>query len=194
SSRILLPFLALPALTSVPRLAVRDLARKATLALLAIAIVLQSWLVAFYIDRTNVFALLSGKLSDDAFLQQARPSFGAITWLNRALPRDSRTLVVGLNETYWFEREVRGGGNFDSPRISAYLAASSPEALRERLRRDGITHVAVVALPVPTRVDSKAEERQTRLTPAAQRTLSMMLDREASNVSSREGVTLFTLR
>jgi hypothetical protein len=194
SSRILLPFLALPALTSVPRLAVRDVARKVTLVLLLIAIALQSWLVAFYVDRTNVFALLSGKLSDDLFLQQARPSFGAVSWLNRALPRDSRTLVVGLNETFWFEREVRGGGNFDSPRISAYLEASSPEALRERLRRDGITHVAVVALPVPTQVDSKAEERQTRLSATAQRTLSMMLDRDAANVSSRDGVTLFTLR
>jgi hypothetical protein len=137
---------------------------------------------------------LTGKLSDDAYLQQARPSFAAVNWLNRTLPRDSRTLVVGLNETYWFEREVRGGGNFDSPRISAYLTANTPEALRERLRRDGITHVAIVALPVPTRVSAKAEERQTRLDPPAQRTLSMMLDREAANVASRDSVTLFTLR
>lgn len=194
SSRILLPFLALPALTAVPRLAIGDLARKLTLALLALAIVLQSWLVAFYVDRTEVFSLLSGKLSDELFLRQARPSYDAVQWLNGALPRGSRTLVVGLGETFWFEREVRGGGNFDSPRLSAYLAASSPEALRERLRHDGITHVAVVALPVPTRVESKAEERQTRLSAEAQRTLSMMLDREAANVASHEGVTLFTLR
>ena len=194
SSRILLPFLALPALTAVPRLATRDVARKLTVAALALAIVLQSWLVAFYVDRTNVFALLSGKLSDEAFLQQARPSFAAIEWLNRSLPHNSRTLVVGLNETFWFEREVRGGGNFDSPRISAYLDAPTPEALRERLRRDGITHVAVVALPVAAQSGAKAEERQTRLSATAQKSLSMMLDREAVNVVSRDDATLFTLR
>jgi hypothetical protein len=194
SSRILLPFLAFPALTSVPRLAVRDAARKATLVLLVCAIVLQSWLIAFFVDRTNVFPLLAGKLSDDIFLQQARPSFAAVSWLNHALPRDSRTLLVGVNETYWFEREVRGGGNFDSPRMSAYLTAGTPEALRERLRRDGITHVAIVTVPIPTGIGAKAEERETRLEPAAQRALSMMLDRDAANVASRENVTLFTLR
>jgi hypothetical protein len=194
SSRILLPFLAIPALTAVPQLAIPGRVRKATIAFVALALVLQCWLVAFFVDRTNAFALLTGRLSDDQYLAQARPSFPAITWLNQTLPHNSRTLVVGLNETYWFDREVRGGGNFDSPRISAYLGAATPEALRERLRRDGITHVAVVAVPVPTRVDAKAEERQTKLDPGAQRTLSMMLDREAANVASHESVTLFTLR
>ncbi|MCU1349105.1 MAG: dolichyl-phosphate-mannose-protein mannosyltransferase protein [Acidobacteria bacterium] len=195
SSRILLPFLALPALSAVPQLAIRGGVRKTLVALIGIAIVLQCWLVAFFVDRTNVFALLTGRISDAEYLAQARPSFAAVIWLNRTLPRDSRTLLVGLNETYWFERDVRGGGNFDGPRISEYLSASSPEALRERLRRDGITHVAIVRLPLPTRVDAKAEERQTILTPAAQRTLSMMLDREAANVTSQgDVVTVFTLR
>lgn len=194
SSRILLPFLALPALTAVPRLAVRDVARKLTLAALVIAIALQSWLVAFYVDRTNVFALLSGKVADEIFLAQARPSHAAIAWLNRTLPRNSRTLLVGLNETFWFERDVRGGGNFDSPRISAYLEAPTPEALRERLRRDGITHVAVIALPPPSQSGAKAEERETRLSATAQKMLSMMLDRDAANVASRDEATLFTLR
>jgi len=195
SSRILLPFLALPALAGGPGLAIRGGVRRALVILVSIAIVLQSWLAAFFVDRTNVFALMTGKLSDAEYLAQARPSFPAVIWLNRALPRGSRTLLVGLNETYWFERDVRGGGNFDSPRISGYLTASSPEALRERLRRDGISHVAVVRLPVPTRVEAKAEERQTVLTPSAQRTLSAMLDREATNVTSQgDVVTLFTLR
>ncbi|HEV8435778.1 MAG TPA: hypothetical protein VGR95_20380, partial [Thermoanaerobaculia bacterium] len=122
------------------------------------------------------------------------PSYASVAWLNAALPEGSRTLIVGLNETYWFNRRVLGGGNFDGERVSALLEAPTPEALRTRLTNDGIDHIAVFTAPPPTTDAKKQEERQTRLTPAAQRTLSQLLDRYAADVTSRGDVTLFALR
>lgn len=45
-----------------------------------------------------------------------------------------------------------------------------------------------------TKDEQKIEERQTTLSPAAQRMLVAMLDRFAANVTSRGDVTLFALR
>jgi len=54
--------------------------------------------------------------------------------------------------------------------------------------------VAVVSLPIPTTVEKKVEERETALSPAAQRMLAQTLDRYAAGVVSRGGATVFTLR
>jgi hypothetical protein len=189
SSRILLPFLIVPSLSAAPALRRRVLS-----ALMAVAIVLQTFLVLWYTSRGNAFALLSGMASDEDYLRRERPSFASIQWLNLVLPPDSRTLVVGLGETYWIERKVRGGGNFDGPRISRYLDLPAADALHNRLRADGITHVAIIALPLATQVEQKREERQTTLSPEAQRMLAQTLDRYAGSVISRGNVTMFTLR
>ena len=77
--------------------------------------------------------------------------------------------------------------------MSRYLEAGSSDALFARLKHDGITHVAVIAAPPPTAVDKKLEERETSLSPAAQRTLSQMLDRYAASVTPRQNATLFAL-
>ena len=103
--------------------------------------------------------------------------------------------MVGLNETFWFARRVRGGGNFDGPRMSRYLEAPTAEALYNRLRGDGITHVAVFApLPPTTGEAKKIEERRTELSPLAQRALAQLLDHFAAAVVARDRATLFTLR
>lgn len=193
SSRVLLPFLVVPAsFAAVDEL--RPRFRRAIIAGIMLAIAAQTALVAYFSERGGAFALLAGPLSEQEYLTQARASYASISWLNATLPENSRTLVIGLNETYWFSRRVRGGGNFDGERVSQYLDASTPEALRARLSRGGITHVAVIAEPPPTVVAQKVEERQTRLTPAAQRSLAQMLDRYAASVASRGNATLFTLR
>jgi hypothetical protein len=151
-------------------------------------------IVGYFVDRTELFSTISGKWSDELYLANARSSYPAIAWVNSAVPDNSRTLVVGLNETYWFARPVRGGGNFDGPRVSAYLDAPTPEALRVRLSRDGITHVAIFTTTPTTAVPQKIAERQTLLTPSAQRSLAQFLDRYASNVTAHGTVTLFTLK
>lgn len=184
SARILVPFFAVPAMTAA-------LDRRALRIVVSIAVALQLLLIAFITDRSEAFSLIAGRAGEAEYVTKQRAGYASIAWLNSVLPADSRTLVVGLGETFWFERPVRGGGNFDGERISRYLSVVN---LRERLRQDGITHVAVINTALPTSVASKIEERQTRLTPAAQKNLALMLDRSAANVQSRGEATLFTLR
>ena len=78
--------------------------------------------------------------------------------------------------------------------MSRYLDLPTPEALRARLRADGITHVAILTAAVPTNVEQKIEERQTTLSPTAQRMLAQTLDRYAASVISRGNATVFTLK
>ena len=188
SSRILVPFFLIPAMSAAPALRGR-VAR----VLLGLAVVLQTFLVVWFTERDRAFDLLAGRATEQQYLAKQRASYAAIEWLNQTLPPTSRTLIVGLNETYWFTRRVRGGGNFDGERVSRYLTVPTAEALREKLRRDGITHVALVHVAATTADERKREERETRLTPAAQRVLAQALDHFAAKVESRGDTTLFTL-
>jgi hypothetical protein len=185
SSRILVPYLVVPSLT-----AAESLKKKGFAALVAICVVVQTFLVVWFTARGGAFSLLAGGTSEVEYLRKERPAYASIEWLNLQLPEKSRTLVVGTNELFWFTHSVRGGGNFDGPRVTRYLESL---ALREQLRGDGITHVAVIAATVPTGNEQKQEERQT-LTPAAQRNLVAVLNGLAANVTSRGDVTLFALR
>jgi hypothetical protein len=188
SSRILLPFLAIPAARSHrPGRLMR--------VLLGLSIVVQLFLIGYFVDRNGAFSLLSATASDAEFLTKQRSSFKTVQSIDALLPTDARALVIGLNETYWFARRVRGGGNFDGPRVSHYLEMPTPEALYARLKNDGITHVAVVApAPSATAVAQKLAERETTLSPTAQRMLAQTLDHYASNVAPGAGATVFTLR
>ena len=188
SSRILLPFLAIPAARSYrPRRLMR--------ALLGLSIIVQLFLIGYFVDRSGTFSLLSAAASDTEFLTKQRSSFKTVQSIDALLPENARVLVIGLNETFWFARRVRGGGNFDGPRVSRYLEMPAPEALYARLKNDGITHVAVVApAPIATSVAQKLAERETSLSPAAQRMLAQTLDRYAYNVAPGAGATVFTLR
>jgi hypothetical protein len=190
SSRLLIPFFAIPAARASEKL--RD--SRAMRIVLVIAISAQLLLVAFFVDRTEVFSLLSGRATEEELLMKQRPSHAAVAWLNKTLPPGSRTLVIGVGETYGFTRAVRGGGNFDGPRISSYLAAPLPEALYAQLRRDGVTHVAIVTAPPPTKDAKKLEERETSLLPDAQRMLAQTLDHYAATVNQGPNTALFTLR
>ena len=189
SARILVPYLVVPSLSAAEALKRRWLA-----IVVGIAVVMQTFLVVWFTARGGAFALLSGGASDEEYLRRQRASYTSVEWLNQTLPPDARLLVIGSGETYWFARRVRGGGNFDGPRISRYLEESAPHTLRTKLRNDGITHVVVIEHKVPTKDARKIEERQTTLSPAAQRMLAMTLNAYAASVASRGDATLFTLR
>jgi len=187
SSRLLVPFFAIPAISA-------SVEKKWLRWLVVIAIAVQTAMVVYLTDRGGAFGLLAGE-SEVAYLTTQRASYASIRWLNATLPENSRTLVIGTGESFWFSRRVRAGGNFDSERISAYLATPTPEGLRERLRAEGITHVAIITVTAPpTQVAQKIEERQTRLTPAAQRMLSQFLDRYAASVTAGGNATLFAIK
>lgn len=187
SARLLVPFFAIPAARALtPTRPMRIL--------LAIAVSLQLLLIVFFTDRTEALGLMTARFSDEQYLARARPSIATVSAIDADLPPNSRTLLIGLSETFWFQHRVRGGGNFDGPRVSHYLEAGTPDALYTRLKRDGITHVAVVSMPPPTAVVRKVEERETALSTIAQRTLAQTLDRYAASVTARGNSTLFTLR
>jgi len=189
SARILVPYFAVAAMSAAPALRKRLFS-----ALIGLAIVIQTFLVIWMTGRSNAFSLLAAATTDEQYVAGARPASHAIVWLNATLPPGSRTLVVGAGETFWLERRARGGGNLDGARMSRYLDLQTPEALRARLRGDGITHVAVVNVAPPTNVAIKREERQTTLSATAQRMLAIMLDRYTATLASRPDVTLFELR
>ena len=154
-ARLLVPYLAVASISGAP-----TLARRFVGALIAIAVAVQT----FIIVRTEP--------------EQRMPP-ASIQWLNTTLPRDSRTLVIGESDARLFARRVRAG---EIERASKYLDLPAADAVRERLREDGITHVAVL------------EKEGAALAPAAQRMLAQTLDRYAATVTSRGDATVFTLR
>lgn len=165
----LAPWLAVASLGAAPQLRRRWLAT-----LVAAAVVLQTFLLVHRATRDV----------------PPSPAKASIAWLNTALPRHSRTLVIGTGEVSSFARRVRAG---NIERVSRYLDLPTVEGVRERLRRDAITHVAVLEQKEEQKEEQKNEERQT-LSPAAQRMLAQLLDRYAGSVTSRGDVTLFALR
>src|SRR5260370_41956568 len=72
SARLLIPFFAVPAARALPP-------SRAVRVLLAITIVMQLFLLAFFTDRTQAFALLSGRLDDAKCLGEVGPSTTTIT-------------------------------------------------------------------------------------------------------------------
>ena len=149
SARLIVPFLAPLALMGVVALDRLPL-RRLLHALLLCAAALQVVEGMFFLATWTPLALLQKGpgggpvLSGRAFLAQRTENFyPAIDWIDARLPAGSRVLVIGLHRLYWFSRSARGGGNFDGPRVAAYLDAETPAQLRERFRRDGLTHVAV---------------------------------------------------
>ena len=203
SARLIVPFLAPLALMGVVALDQLPL-RRLFHALLLGAAMLQVAEGMFFLNTYAPLAILQRgpgggpQLAGKAFLAQ-RPEnfFPAIEWIDAKLPAGSRLLVIGLHRLYWFSRSVRGGGNFDGPRVVAYLDAESPARLRERLRRDGITHVAVfkTLLQVsdePAREGFKVESR-TVLPPRLRTLLHQTLDSGAKSIGEDKVAELYRL-
>ncbi|HEY0157417.1 MAG TPA: hypothetical protein VGF28_09050 [Thermoanaerobaculia bacterium] len=154
-ARMLVPYLAVASVSGAPNLRLRLLA-----ALVAFAVALQTFMVLKSVPP-----------------KPAPPA--SVAWLNATLPRDSRTLLIGESDARPFARRVRAG---EIERVSEYLELQNADAVRERLRADGITHVAVI------------EKEGVALTPGAQRMLAQTLDRYAATVTSQGDATVFTLR
>jgi hypothetical protein len=74
------------------------------------------------------------------------------------------SVVVPVDHCRAIARQADRGAGATYPLVSAHLDTGSVDALYARLRRDGITHVAVVAAPTPIEVANKIAERETALT------------------------------
>jgi hypothetical protein len=197
SARILVPSLCVPALFGAIALErLRSGARRSMLAALLVAALLQTSAVVYFMSTTDPFTLLSGRMSEEQYLAKARPSYAAVRWVDGQLPEQSRTLIIGLHELYEFEHNVRGGGNFDGPRMSAYLSGGTAEDVARRLRADGFTHVALFesSLVPQTASAAKSEERSTRLSPEAAASVLGLLERGATPVARSQFASLYKLR
>ncbi len=195
SSRILLPFLV--SLVAISFYAIERLGSPAkgllftgTLA----SCLVQLAIVGLYVGKLDPLATF-GRMSDETYVRANREAFNDIAWTNAHLPAGSRTLIIGINELFWYSHRVRGGGNFDHPRIAAYLGGSS-DAIRTRLVRDGVSHVAVYPRRILRRgpVTAKAEERMTALDDVTVRNLQEMLAARAEIIGSSETAILYALK
>lgn len=199
SSRVLLPWLVVLALIGTAGLAevlTGGIHRRALRAVLVVLCSAQLLLVWFYTERLDPFATLSGRDTDESYLARHRESFAASQIVNRSLTGNSKALAVGVTELYWFTTPVRGGGNFDGPRVAAYLEAPSPEALLERLRRDGFTHVLIYPAGIrtePVPVTSRREERETYLPPQTLVNLKTVTEQHGALVASGHGALVYSI-
>lgn len=195
SARILLPFLVVPALVGAAVVgglgAVR---RRLVTVAIGAAITAQLSGAALYVSAHRAVSLLTGEVSVPDWLIANRPITSDVLWINAGLPATSRTLVIGIQELFWFDRIVRGGGNFDGPRIAAYLDAGDAERLRERLRRDGITHVVLDrGLVSKPSADIKRRERETFLDATTMETLVALLQQQTI-VAAKGPIFIFELK
>jgi len=195
SSRILMPSLAVAAAISavvVHRAAMSSVRRAIALCIVA-GSALQLLAAVTMADHLHQPAAIVGARESDVQYMSRYPFYVIAQWVSSKLPERSRILVVGLNRLFWFQRPVRGGANFDGPRISAYLAEGTPDDLRRRLKDDGITHVAVVRSGLePAKASHR--EREVRLSPAAARNLTAVLRHSARSIASRPEVGVWELR
>lgn len=196
SSRILLPFMVCAALlafsgTGIPR------SRRLLAGVLVMVGFLQLLLSLFYLSSLQPALYLSGKLSRSEFVSMHRRPQDSIHWIDQNLPDSSRTLIVGIQETFWFSHPVRGGGNFDGPRIARYLSEGDPAALSRKLRRDSFTHLALardgvrIGLPSP---DRKLQEKETVLSGEEVRQLGEFLSRFAVEDATNGTTTIYRLK
>jgi hypothetical protein len=180
-------------LTSQPALL-----RKGCAAVLLIISCAQLLVVGKFVNRLQPLrVLLQPSEEDRVYLRRLRRHrHAAVEWLDARLPGSSLTLVLGLHELYWFDHPVRGGGNFDGPRIAHYLDAGTPQALLEKLKRDNFTHVAVYSPGIgsaPPGQRGPGAERITILRPRTARLLQRTLGAHGRVVAQMKRVALFEL-
>jgi len=88
-------------------------------------------------------SLLSGAVSVEAALRELKPSQNAVFEVN-ALPSGSKTLFYGGAETLYCTGDFIAPTVFDENPLDAVVrGARTPEAIRDGLRRLGVTHVYV---------------------------------------------------
>lgn len=189
SSRILVPPLACAAVAALAAIPLKTFFGGAIRMLLLAIAFAQLVVASLYFDSLDSIAVVTRGVTRSAFLDRF-PAYREAAWANAKLPAGSRTLVVGLNTLYWFDSPVRGGGNFDGPRMNAYLEQND---LLGQLKRDGITHVAVFDRGL-FEDDPLRRERTTRLTTRAVTNLYLAVTQHGTTVAQEPQRHLYALR
>jgi hypothetical protein len=184
SARILVPYLGVPALIGALTFELKP--QRVLMFFVTLTVVIQLAFVALYASSQDLTGLLTGSTTEDSYLRAHRRTYADTRWISAQLPPHSRTLVIGSLELFWFDGDVRGGGNFDGPRIVRYLDVPE-DVLKQRLRADGITHIAVLRsgiVPAES-ADMRRKERETVLPPDVGGRLRSFLLKQQRIASSR---------
>lgn len=198
SGRILLPFLVIPAWVALAALSRKENGMGEFLAplVLIVATLIQLTVVWLHIDRLDPLQVVNATVEDRDWVALHRRSMPLIGQGNSLLSSSSgKTLVLGVNELFWFEGRVTGGANFDSARISEHLSAD-PETLASRWRAQGIQQVLLY--PGHIRVGSVGEasgdrQRTLSLTPQAASALGEALRRHGVPAGETADAVLYRL-
>ena len=184
AGRILLPFLVLPAWLSLHSLAERKetIGRIIASVVLVAATLIQLSVAWLYLDRLDPIGVVVGETDEAEWIERQRRSQSLVERGNEIIDPQTKTLVLGVNELFWFDGRVVGGANFDSGRIAAYLSGDVEEVAR-RMAEDGIESVLVYPRMIrvgqgqgPT-VD---RQRSLMLRPEAVSTLRELLERHGT--------------
>lgn len=201
AGRLLVPFLTLTAMVAcigLARGAAPDGRGFRTLrVVLTLTCLVQLTFILSATDSYRPFSVLARGTTDAEFVRGMSKTFAPIRFIDGQLPERSKTLVIGVQELFWFRHRVHGGGNFDGPRVARYLHASTPEALGDRLRADGFSHVAIYQTNMIVGahpVSGRAAEGVVVLDTAQASLLRSFLARHAQKLGSGEGATVFALK
>ena len=195
SGRILLPFLVVPAWIALAAVIdrKRPSARVIGQIVFTLAFAIQLMVAMLHIDKLDPIAVVSAERDEQAWLTERRSAQRFIHDGNSILDEEKKTLVLGVNELFWFDGPVVGGANFDSDRISRYLEGNR---LDERMREDGIE--ALLIYPWLIRAGgSKGEtmdrQRALTLSDEAVENLGRLLDHQTVVERRNGGAVLYRL-
>ncbi|MBW3565188.1 MAG: hypothetical protein KY459_10725 [Acidobacteria bacterium] len=196
AGRILLPFLLIPAMIGLAAIGIgpEAIAGKVIRGVLVAGTVVQLVMSGLFVLRLDPFPVAFGQMDEQRWLSERRGAQDLIIEGNSVLLDAGRTLVLGLNELFWFEGDVRGGGNFDSQR---FVALFSDEDFPERLSEEGITHLLVY--PGGIVIDYAPEDPEVRqrllvLTIESAENLRRFLQEETEIVALTENAGLHRIR
>jgi hypothetical protein len=118
--------------------------RKVFETVIGLAFAAQLVLALYVLDSYDMVPYLCGKETAREYIHRVRDFAPVYDWIETHTPPEAKILFLGENRTYDLDRQTVSGGNFDGPRIAAWLARfPNAAALREELRRERITHVLI---------------------------------------------------
>jgi len=138
-----------------------------------------AWEISREFAKVRPLPAAAGLEDREAFLSRTLPLYPLYRDMNRELPPGSRVMLVFVkNFTYLCERDCYADALFEARTLQKALAAAdSPEAVRQRLRGEGFTHLMydetyLLGEPSPLTDRDKAlflEFRKSALVPIRQR-------------------------
>ena len=118
--------------------------RKVFETVIGLAFAAQLVLAVYVLDSYDMVPYLCGKETAHEYVRRVRDFAPVYDWIETHTPPEAKILFLAENRTYDLDRQTVSGGNFDGPRIAAWLARfPNAAALREELRRERVTHVLI---------------------------------------------------